>query len=333
MAPVGRTRRAGPGWTAAILGCMTERIHDAEPDTDESTVRALLARQCPDWAGLALTYLKTSGSTNAMWRLHAPDNHDLVVRLPRRTSAAVAIGQELDLLHHLTVAAPLVSMVRTPTVRYIGHPDESFPHQWGVLEWLDGVDAWTARASLVGDQGGLAEVVARTVRAIGQVPDTPVARREPGDRGGPIEPLLRRLEWWLTDPQWDAASLVDVAAVRRIAAEAMELADHPVVECFVHGDLIPGNVLLRDGSLSAVIDWGGAGIADPAQDLAPAWAMFDKRGRDTFREAVEVDDATWIRAQAFELEHAVGGVLYYTPRRHPLGDLMPRTLNRILGDS
>jgi hypothetical protein len=75
-----------------------------------------------------------------------------------------------------------------------------------------------------------------------------------------------------------------------------------------------------------------AAKADPAQDLAPAWALFDKGSRRVFREAVEVDEATWLRARTFELEHAVGGVLYYMPRRHPLGDLMARTLRRILED-
>jgi hypothetical protein len=58
--------------------------------------------------------------------------------------------------------------------------------------------------------------------------------------------------------------------------------------------------------------------------------VFDKRSRAVFQEAIGVDDAAWLRARAFELEHAVGGVLYYTPRRHPLADVMARTLHRIL---
>jgi aminoglycoside phosphotransferase (APT) family kinase protein len=90
------------------------------------------------------------------------------------------------------------------------------------------------------------------------------------------------------------------------------------------------NLLTERRRLTAIIDWGSAAYADPAQDLAPAWAVFDKRSRPGFREALEVDDAAWLRARAFELEHAVGGVLYYTPRRHPLADVMARTLHRIL---
>lgn len=119
--------------------------------------------------------------------------------------------------------------------------------------------------------------------------------------------------------------------MRRLAAEALDV-DDTVDTRFVHGDLIPGNLLVRSGRLSAIIDWGGAGHGDPAQDLAPAWSVLDRRSRNVFRLAVGADDATWVRARTIELEHAVGGVLYYVPRRHVLGEVMARTLRRILDD-
>jgi len=140
---------------------------------------------------------------------------------------------------------------------------------------------------------------------------------------------LAALDGWLDDPAWSAGDLVDVAAIRRCADECREASD--IVErVFVHGDLIPGNLLTTDGRLSAVIDWGGAGYGDPAQDLAPAWSVFDGRARDAFVEAMGADDETWLRARAFELEHAVGGIVYYAPRGHPLADVMRRTLDRLL---
>ncbi len=145
-----------------------------------------------------------------------------------------------------------------------------------------------------------------------------------------MRPLLERLDGWLDSPEWNAAGLIDVAAVRRLGAEALEVADEPVDERVVHGDLIPGNLLVDDDRLAAVIDWGGAGRGDPAQDLAPAWSVLDASQRPVFRAEADVDDAAWIRGRTFELEHAVGGVLYYVPRRYPLGDVMARTLDRIL---
>jgi aminoglycoside phosphotransferase (APT) family kinase protein len=98
----------------------------------------------------------------------------------------------------------------------------------------------------------------------------------------------------------------------------------------VHGDLIPGNVLTTNGEVSAIIDWGGVGLGDLAQDLAPAWSILEGPAREAFRSHLEIDEPTWLRACAFELEHAVGGIVYYEPRGHPLGDVMRRTLNRIL---
>jgi aminoglycoside phosphotransferase (APT) family kinase protein len=61
---------------------MSERLHDDEPDTSEGTVRALLEAQFPQAANLTLSYLSTSGTDNAMWRLANRRGQDMVVRLP-----------------------------------------------------------------------------------------------------------------------------------------------------------------------------------------------------------------------------------------------------------
>jgi aminoglycoside phosphotransferase (APT) family kinase protein len=221
--------------------------------------------------------------------------------------------------------------VNTPTVRHVGEPHDVFPHHWSVLEWIDGSDAWTLRNDLDGRRlDALATDLANAVNMIGTVDIGTVGKRLPGSRGGPLLPLLERLEGWLRSASHNAAELIDVAAVRRLAAEALEVVDEPVVEGFVHGDLIPGNLIVDEGRLSAIIDWGGAGWGDTAQDLAPAWAVLTSFERSAFKEAVGADDAAWIRGRTFELEHAVGGVLYYVPKRHPLGDVMSRTLERIL---
>ncbi|MGE0140747.1 MAG: phosphotransferase [Ilumatobacteraceae bacterium] len=98
----------------------------------------------------------------------------------------------------------------------------------------------------------------------------------------------------------------------------------------LNGDLIPGNLLVDRGRLTSIIDWGGAGRDDLAQDLAPAWAVLTAAELPFFRESVGADEAAWIRGRTFELEHAVAGVLHYVPRKHPLGAVMSRTLERIL---
>jgi aminoglycoside phosphotransferase (APT) family kinase protein len=304
-----------------------DKIHDYETDTSESVVRALLLEQCAEWGDRSLSYLRTSGTDNAMWRIHCAHMTDLVVRLPRIEKAVAAVVKELALLPILERSLPGVNV---PTLRHHGIPTTVFPYPWAVLEWRDGVDAWTARNDLFdANPEGLALDLAHAVQAIGSVVGVELPGRSPGDRGGPVGPLLDRLEEWLTDPQWNAASLLDIAAVRRCAHESREVASEIDVR-FVHGDLIAGNILVQSNRLAAVIDWGGSGIGDPAQDLAPAWSIFAKHGRATFHEAVNASPEMWLRARAFELEHAVGGILYYRPKNHPLGDVMTRTLHRIL---
>ncbi len=316
---------------------MHDRIHDDEPDTGEPVVRALLEAECPQWCDRPVDHLRTSGTDNAMWRVRLDGGPDVVVRLPRRPQAAAKVGEELAVLQRIE-RSPIAAIVKTPVVRHRGEPHEVFPHRWSVLGWIDGTDAWAARADLAARPGGpLAADLGRLVAALGDLGELAdidgLSPRPPGSRGGPLVPLLDRLDRWLDDPAWNAANLVDVDAVRRLAAEAREVVGEPAVEGFVHGDLIPGNLLVRDGRLDAVLDWGGAGRGDTAQDLAPAWSVLAGEDRAVFRAEVGVDDAAWIRGRTFELEHAVGGVLYYVPRRHPLGDVMARTLHRTLTGS
>ncbi len=309
---------------------MSEPIHDDEPDTSESVVRALLRTELPAWAESPLEYVKASGTDNAMWRLSIDGGADVVVRLPRRPDAVDGVLAEVSVLEQVRKAR-LGQVVQTPKVRHVGHPHERFPHHWSVLEWIDGTDAWTARRDLDGrNLSGLAAGLAAAVVAISTCEVEGVRERGAGERGGPLGPLLERLDWWLNSPEWNAANLMDVGAVGRLASAALEAIDEPVVHGFVHGDLIAGNLLVDEGRLRAIIDWGGAGRGDTAQDLAPAWAVLTPAERSVFKDAVDADDAAWMRGRVFELAHAVSGVLYYTPRRHPLGDVMSRTLNRIL---
>ncbi len=314
---------------------MVRRLHPDEVPIDLGTVRSLLAAQLPALASSRLTPIEGAGTSNVLWRVTRADG-DLVVRLPRNQGAASSLRSEVEVLTGLA-GTPLP--VAVPVVHHLGHPAGGYPHPWAVLGWLDGVDAWEASRGRPGaGRAGatpcdrLATDLAATVMALRAVDGIAAPRRRPGRRGGPIHPLLDTLDRWLDDPAAPAAALVDVAAVRRLAAEARQLPDTVVPGCFVHGDLLPANLLVDAGRLRAVIDWGAAGLADPAQDLAPAWSVLDARGRSIFREAVGADDEAWLRGRAFELEHAVGGILYYTPRRHPLADIMARTLEQVLAD-
>jgi aminoglycoside phosphotransferase (APT) family kinase protein len=129
-------------------------------------------------------------------------------------------------------------------------------------------------------------------------------------RGGRGEPLVDR------DAEVRAAiaasrGLVDTDAVTAAweAALAARVWEGPLV--WVHGDLLPGNVLVERGRLSAVIDFGGLSVGDPACELMAGWTLFSGVSREVFREALSVDEATWARARGWAVSVAVIALPYY----------------------
>jgi aminoglycoside phosphotransferase (APT) family kinase protein len=302
-------------------------LHDSEADTGLDVVLDLLQRQAPGLARFPLASISSAGPStgtdNVLYRLGS----DLVVRMPRTASAATGLCTETRLLPQLKGVLPTA----IPEVIHVGTASERYPHPWAVLRWLPGVDAWTARARLTGSQGAqLAEDLAQLVTTLREVPRAAYAdavpTRGPGRRGGGLTGLTDDIQEWLAE----ADGLLDVDAVRGSWQESLAAADWDGRTVLSHGDLIPGNLLVQGDELSAVIDWGGAAAGDPALDLIPAWAVLDGQAAARFRESVAVDEDSWLRARGYSLQQAVAGMVYYTTRRHPLADVMRRTLEAIL---
>jgi aminoglycoside phosphotransferase (APT) family kinase protein len=99
-----------------------------------------------------------------------------------------------------------------------------------------------------------------------------------------------------------------------------------------HGDLMPGNLLVREGRLAAVIDWGCCGAGDPAVDAIAAWHLFRGETRAAYRDALGFDDATWIRGRGWALSGAVMGLSYYRETNPAFAELERRTLVEVLAD-
>ncbi|WP_309227135.1 phosphotransferase [Micromonospora thermarum] len=97
-------------------------------------------------------------------------------------------------------------------------------------------------------------------------------------------------------------------------------------------DLMPGNLLVRDGRLAVVIDLGTVCVGDPAVDLMPAWNLLPPARRERYRRALAVDDATWARGQGWALVQAVGALAYYVDSNPPMSATARHTLAAILAD-
>ena len=264
------------------------RMHADEHPIDTTLVRRLVRGQFPRWADLPLTPLASGGTVNAVYRL----GDGLTVRLPLTAGGAGDIAKEarvLPALGELPVAVPAVVAV--------GEPAEGYPWPWAVHSWLDGSPALEGRAAR-----GLAEFVLalRANRTAG-----PPARR--GRPLSTVDTAARGAiaELGRTDEPFDPE------AALAVWAEALDAPQWTEPPCWVHGDLMPSNLLLHDGRLTGVLDWATAGLGDPAADLIPAWNLLTADTRRTFRDAVGADDATWVRARGRALAMAVIQLPYY----------------------
>jgi aminoglycoside phosphotransferase (APT) family kinase protein len=274
------------------------KMHADEVETDASLVRRLLVAQFPQWADLPIEPVQSAGTDNAIYRL----GEDLAVRLPRIHWATAQPEKEQRWLPRLAPHLPLTIPVPLAT----GNPGEGYPWRWSVVPWMQG-EAWTIDG--VGDLCEAAADLARFIAALQQIDPTggPPAGPENFYRGVPLSTRDAGFRAAIAA----AGDMVDVDAM--IAAWEAALAapawDGPPV--WVHGDLSrPGNLIVAEGRLSAVIDFGCLGVGDPACELGAAWSLFSSESRNVFRAALPFDDATWARGRGWALT-MVGAFPYY----------------------
>ncbi len=271
------------------------RMHADEIGTDVDLVRRLIAAQFPYWADLPIDQVESYGTDHDIYRL----GDHLAARLPRIGWATDQAVKEAEWLPKLAPHLPLA----VPVQLAMGHPAEGYPFGWSVYRWLPGENANGALDDLDQAAVDLAEFV-KALRGI----DTAGAHPRPRHgRGGPLaegDEQVRRSIAQLGDR-------IDHRAALRSWAESLEAPAWAGPEVWVHGDLLPGNLVVRDGRLSAVIDFGGLNVGDPACDLQPAWNVFAGESRVGFRAALEVDDASWLRGRGWALYQAVSALPYY----------------------
>jgi aminoglycoside phosphotransferase (APT) family kinase protein len=253
-----------------------------ENNVPESLVRKLLTEQAPSVCDLPLTHV-ADGWDNAIWRL----GENLAVRLTRRPSAVDLHAHEQRWLPQL--APGLTLPVPTPVV--IGRPSAQFPWPWSVVPWYDGdLAAVTPPARTQAPiMGGFLASLHRPA---------PEAAPRSDFRGVPLALRQASITAWTQHPRTSGDDGLIAAAVKVFEAG---LAAAPATDrVWLHGDLHPRNILVRDGSLAAVLDWGDMTAGDAATDLAVAWWLFDLDAHGAFWSAYGGASAgTWHRARAW----------------------------------
>lgn len=157
------------------------------------------------------------------------------------------------------------------------------------------------------------------------------ARRAAG-RGGPVASLDAETRAAIEELRGIPEEGVDCDAATAVWEEALRAPDRDGPPVWLHGDLMPGNLLVDGGRLTAVIDFGCMGVGDPACDLFPAWNLLPAEGREVFREALGVDDATWIRGRGRTLSQALIALPYHRRVNPAMARNARHVIRTVLGE-
>lgn len=180
-----------------------------------------------------------------------------------------------------------------------GVPDEGFPHDWSVYRWVSGEPADRA---VVEDMTAFAIDLAEFLVSLQRI--DPTGGPGPGlhnwFRGGP----LTTYDGWALVALETSDGLIRTETAEEIWKRALRASRDGRPDWF-QGDMVSGNLVVKDGALAAVIDFSTCGAGDPACDLSIAWTMLTGKSRAAFRDRLEVDEATWERGRGWALWKAL----------------------------
>ncbi|MFN8621832.1 MAG: aminoglycoside phosphotransferase family protein, partial [Chloroflexota bacterium] len=263
-------------------------------------------------AALPVRPVERDGWDNATFRL----GDAMSARLPTADGYVPQVEKEARWLPVLARSLPLP--VPEPIAQ--GRPACGFPRPWSVNRWLEGEDAGVAA---IDDPVAFARDLARFLVALRAIDPTdgPAAGSHSFWRGGP-------LAVYDAETRAAIASLgdrIDGPAATRCWEAGL---DRPWrgPRVWVHGDVAPSNLLVHEGRLAAVLDFGCCAVGDPACDTVMAWTFFSGGAATIFRAALRLDDATWARGRAWALWKAL-----ITLRDHADGETALAAVTRRVG--
>lgn len=278
-------------------------MHENEFPISEDRVQGLLESQCPQWANLHLSPLSSGGTDHALFRLGA----EYLVRLPRVEWTPGSVAKRI--FKEYTWVPRLAAFLKTPVSEPIfqGAPMGGYPWPWLILRWNEGD---TPSYETESQNTLLAQDLAyflNELHAI-ELPGGPPSRRGVDLKALDAETkqAIRQLE-----------GEIDVPFVSSLWGELCSVAPCTQAPVWIHGDLLPGNILVKQKRLIAVIDFSDVGVGDPACDLIIAWSLFNRDSREAFKAHLNtIDEDTWERGRGWALSIALI-ILPYYKHSHP----------------
>lgn len=290
-------------------------MHEDEIEISPTLVRKLLQAQFAQWADLPLESITPAGTDNAMFKL----GDDLAVRLPRTERAAHNIESECRWLPQLAPHLPLP----IPVPLRQGKPQPEYDLPWAIYRLLPGKNVSVSR---INNLHQAATDIGHFVYAMRQINAV----------GGPATRRGRPLHNRDTETRSAIAQLegiIDTNHAIQLWEEALAAPQWTGPAMWMHGDLHPGNLLVENDHISAVIDFGTCGIGDPAVDLMVAWTLLDSESRKVFCAIVQPDNDSWIRGRGWAFTMGVVAYPYYKKSNPTFAAIAKRTMDEALSDS
>jgi aminoglycoside phosphotransferase (APT) family kinase protein len=293
--------------------------------TTESTptpdlARKLIAEQFPEFSDLPITDVEKQGHDNRTYRL----GDDMLIRMPTAAKYALKVPIEHKLLPQL---AKRLS-INIPAPIKMGKPSADYPYPFSIYKWLSGksINLLTLTDQ---EKEQLAFDMAKFLKELQAITD--IDGPEPGQHNGWRGDHVSAYNKGARDQIAELAEIIDVA-------RALDLWDQACATrwnkapIWIHGDFAIGNILMDGGKLSAVIDFGGAAVGDPACDLVIAWTYLSGKSREIFIDAIDIDPDTWLRARAWALWKATFELCKIANKNSPEALVQKRIIEDIMND-
>lgn len=292
-------------------------MHEGQLDVTVELVEGLVKEQFPEWSGLAIRAVPSHGTVNALFRI----GDELVARFPILPGDPATVRQELEDEADAARRLHAMSPYPTPEPIAIGAPASGYPLPWAVQTWVNGTIAYDAD---VPGSTAFAEDLARFVLALRAQPTE--GRVFTGSwRGG----VLTSQDGYVADGLERSRGMIDVDGLARLWAD-LRTTPRTEPDAWTHRDLMPGNLLAKDGRLAGVIDVGTFTVSDPAMDLQPAWNLLDPTARSAFRTALGSEEAEWRRGMGWSFAQAIGCLWYYVETNPVMSRTAHHTLTALL---
>lgn len=278
----------------------------------------LIVEQFPEYSHLQITDVEKQGHDNRTYRL----GDDMLIRMPTAADYALKVPKEQELLPQL---AKCLS-VSIPAPIKMGNPSADYPFPFSIYKWLPGksINLLTLTEQ---EKEQLAFELAKFLKELQAITD--VEGPEPGQHN-----------WWRGDhvsvydkgAREQIAELLDVIDVTRALAlwdqaRATRWNKAPI---WIHGDFAIGNILMGGGRLSAVIDFGGAAVGDPACDLVIAWTYLSGKAREIFISEMDMDSDIWLRSRAWALWKATFELCQIADKKSSEAGLQKRIIDEVI---